>query len=127
MERIRTEYLRMLHDEDNNLLDVTIRKLLKVGDNDARRRGAEYLWRVLDKNNTEAISKLLEEAANGLLKTKTHDARTQMLISYVFLQITLDKLSLNDRTILSQMSDETLRKDFRLLGIRSTRKQTRSG
>ena len=70
MKLIRTEYLRVLHDEDNNLLAVAIRKLLKIEDNDAWRRRAEYLSKLLDEGNNEAISKLLEEATSELLKTK---------------------------------------------------------
>ena len=127
MELIRTEYLRVLHDEDNNLLAVAIRKLLKIEDNDARRRRAEYLSKLLDEGNKEAISKLLEEVISKIQKTEALDARSQMLLFYVFLQITLDKLSPNDRKILAQVSDETLKNDFKQLGIRSRHKQKRSG
>ena len=127
MELIRAEYLKVLHDEDNNLLAVAIRKLLKIEDNDARRRRAEYLSKLLDEGNKEATSKLLEEATSELLKTKACDARSQMLLFCVFLQITLDKLSPNDRKILGQVSEETLKSDFKQLGIRSRHKQKRSG
>ena len=50
-----------------------------------------------------------------------------MLLFCVFLQITLDKLSPNDRKILGQVSGETLKNDFKQLGIRSRHKQKRSG
>jgi hypothetical protein len=112
MELIRTEYLRVLHNEVNNLLAVAIRKLLKIEDYDAFQ--AETFRRFDDGDFN-----LPEELPSKPPKCEPLDARSQMLHFCVFMQITVDKLPADDRRILGRVSDETLKNDFKQLGIRS--------
>jgi hypothetical protein len=87
---VREEYLKIIHGEPNNLLDVVCIKLAE---------------------NQNALTPLGAYTFRFCLP----------------LLITLPRLSQNDRQILENISDETLKKDMKLLGIRSKRSKKRSG
>ena len=87
---VREEYLKILHGEPNNLLDVACIKLAE---------------------NQNALTPL----------------GAYMFHFCLPLLMKLPRLSQNDRQILENISDETLKKDMKLLGIRSKRSKKRSG
>ena len=71
---------------------------------------------------------VLDKAVINLAAQADRDAQDEYRLHFclsLFLEI--PKLSDADRKILSRLSDETLRKDFKQLGIRSRHKQKRSG
>jgi hypothetical protein len=74
---------------------------------------------------------LLDVACIKLERAKEHSALSPegdcFFRFYVTLLIKLPKLSPNERQILENISDETLIKDLKLLGIRSKRSIQRSG
>jgi hypothetical protein len=86
---VQDEYLRVLHQKPNNVLDVGLLKLAGQTDRDAR---DEVRFRF-----------------------------------YLSLFLEMPKLSDANREILSRVSDETLIKDFKQLGVRSRYRQKRFG